>query len=73
MKLKNQKVRNIGQYCCKNYYALVETGIKSYLNIRIMVDTAQYDKRQIIENNNKNDHRLMHYKFVSYFEWMFDP
>ena len=52
---------------------LVETGIKSYLNIRIMVDTAQYDKRQIIENNNKNDHRLVHYKFVSYFEWMFDP
>ena len=38
-----------------------------------MVDTAQYDKRQIIENNNKNDHRLVHYKFVSYFEWMFDP
>lgn len=52
---------------------LVETGIKSYLNIRIMVDTAQYDKRQIIENNNKNDHRLVHYKFVSYFEWMFNP
>ena len=70
MKLKNQKVRNIGQYCSEK---LVETGIKSYLNIRIMVDTAQYDKRQIIENNNKNDHRLVHYKFVSYFEWMFDP
>ena len=70
MKLKNQKVRNIGQYCCEK---LVETGTKSYLNIRIMVDTAQYDKRQIIENNNKNDHRLVHYKFVSYFEWMFNP
>ena len=52
---------------------LRKTGIHSYLNIRIMVDTAQYDKRQIIENNNKNDHRLVHYKFVSYFEWMFDP
>ena len=50
-----------------------KTGTKSYLNIRIMVDTAQYDKRQIIENNNKNDHRLVHYKFVSYFEWMFNP
>ena len=50
-----------------------KTGTKSYLNIKIMVDTAQYDKRQIIENNNKNDHRLVHYKFVSYFEWMFNP
>ena len=68
MKLKNQKVRNIGQYCSE-----IEAGTKSYLNIRIMVDTAQYDKRQIIENNNKNDHRLVHCKFVSYFEWMFDP
>ena len=25
------------------------------------------------ENNNKYDHRLVHYKFVSYFEWMFNP
>ena len=70
MKLNNQKVGNIGQHSCEK---LVETGINSYLNIRIMVDTAQYDKRQIIENNNKNDHRLVHYKFVSYFEWMFNP
>ena len=52
---------------------LVKTGTTAYLNIRIMVNTAQYDKQQIIENNNKNDHRLVHYKFVSYFEWMFNP
>ena len=52
---------------------LVKTGTTTYHNIRIMVNTAQYDKQQIIENNNKNDHRLVHYKFVSYFEWMFNP